>query len=145
MQDRTDAPEPRGRDYAHVPNLDAGVATGRFGDGGSWLEQNGGQGSGATASHPPEQDRLHTGRMDGSVQLHLPERPAPPDNVVLSPEELRSRRSGQVALIQERIDALDQRISNATAAPSRSLLEARRAHLIERRDVLIGVLVDPNP
>ena len=92
---------------------------------------------------PPVQDQNTVSGMDGAVQLHLPPRPRPPNEIILTPEELRDRRSEQIELIEDRIAEIDRDIQNAAANPNRALLESRRERLIERRDTLIGTLLDP--
>ncbi len=137
--------EPRGDARARLSHLDAGAARPR-GDGGSRTPEELASGDRVRpgGANAPQQSQLHAGRMDGAVRLYLPEPEPLPDQVVFSPDELRVRRSEQISLIEDRIEALEQRIGNAPESSLRPLLERRRDHLIERRDVLISTLLDPN-
>jgi len=142
---RTSEVEPRGHTGSRVPRMDAGLGGERVpGDGGSSSEPGSGRTAVNGSDDPFEQSQLHTGRMDGAVQLHLPPAQPPSDMVVLSPDELRGRRSEQISLIEDRIEALTEQINVAPASPQRGLLERRRDHLVERRDTLIGTLLDPS-
>lgn len=67
------------------------------------------------------------------------ERPLPPDFVALDEAALRSRRRGQLGLIEERMEALSQQIDEARDRGGEDIvhvLQARRSQLEQRRDAL---------
>jgi len=93
------------------------------------------------SEQPPEG---YTGEPTDELDYdpELVERPAPPDLEVLDEAALRARHEEQAAFIDQSIEDLDRQIGDARDRGQGDMvhiLEVRRHHLEERRDVLRGL------
>lgn len=129
-------------------HFDAGVPTEpAWPEGG--VPEGGRVGSGRTgepgaADDPYAQDETTESGWDGAVPLPddvVPPYQSPP-GVELTRPELNRRRLEQVGLIDRRIEALREQIRAAPEGGLRGVLEARRAHLEERRTELLESVLE---